>query len=49
MPAVFPAPGFEDFMRAGSVHEGEKNVPLTEAENDQLEKAHMGDVIYQEP
>ncbi len=49
MVAVFSAPGFEDFMRAGSVREGEKNVPLTEAENDQLEKAHLGDVVYKEP
>jgi len=49
MLAIFSAPGFEDFMRAGSVREGEKNVPLTEAENDQIEKAHLGDVIYKEP
>jgi quercetin dioxygenase-like cupin family protein len=49
MLAIFSAPGFEDFMRAGSVREGEKNVPLTEAENDQIEKAHAGDVIYKEP
>jgi quercetin dioxygenase-like cupin family protein len=47
--AVFSAPGFEEFMRAGSVREGEKNVPLTEAENDEIEKAHSGDVIYKEP
>jgi quercetin dioxygenase-like cupin family protein len=43
---VFSAPGFEDFMRAGSVREGEKNVPLSNAENDQIEKMHSGDVIY---
>jgi quercetin dioxygenase-like cupin family protein len=49
MLAIFSAPGFEEFMRAGSVREGEKNVPLTEAENDQIEKAHLGDVIYKEP
>jgi len=36
-------------MRAGSVREGEKNVPLAEAENDQIEKAHLSDVIYKEP
>jgi hypothetical protein len=29
---VFSAPGFEDFMRAGSVCDGEKNVPLSSAE-----------------
>ncbi len=49
MVAIFSAPGFEDFMRAGSVREGEKNVPLTEAENDQIEKSHLGDVVYKEP
>ena len=49
MVIVFSAPGFEDFMRAGSVREGEKNVPLTQAENDQIEKAHSSDVIYKEP
>jgi quercetin dioxygenase-like cupin family protein len=47
--SVFSAPGFEDFMRAGSVREGEKNVPMSEAENDQMEKSHLGDVIYKEP
>jgi quercetin dioxygenase-like cupin family protein len=46
---VFSAPGFEDFMRAGSVRDGEKNVPLSSAENDQIEKMHSGDVIYKEP
>jgi hypothetical protein len=49
MVTVFSAPGFEEFMRERSVHEGEKNVPLTEAENDQIEKAHAGDVTYKEP
>jgi quercetin dioxygenase-like cupin family protein len=46
---VFSAPGFEDFMRAGSVREGEKNVPLSSTENDEIEKMHSGDVIYKEP
>ena len=46
MVAVFSAPGFEDFMRAGSVHEGEKNVPMSQSENDQMEKMHANDVIY---
>jgi hypothetical protein len=45
----FSAPGFEDFMRAGSVREGEKNNPMSEAENDQMEKSHSADVIYREP
>ena len=49
MVAVFSAPGFEDFMRAGSVREGDKNTPLSEAENDQIEKTHSHDVIYNEP
>ena len=47
--AIFSAPGFEEFMRAGSVREGEKNVPMTEAESDAMEKAHRGDVVYKEP
>jgi quercetin dioxygenase-like cupin family protein len=47
--SIFSAPGFEDFMRAGSVREGEKNAPLTQAENDQIEKAYSSDVIYKEP
>jgi hypothetical protein len=34
---------------AGSVREGEKNVPLTKAENDQIEKVHSSDVIYKQP
>jgi quercetin dioxygenase-like cupin family protein len=46
---VFSAPGFEDFMRATSAREGEKNVPLTEAENAAAEKMHAHDVIYEEP
>ena len=49
MIAIFSAPGFEEFMREGSVREGEKNVPLTDAENDQIEKMHSHDVIYKEP
>jgi hypothetical protein len=36
-------------MRAGSVREGEKNVPMSQAENDQMEKMHSNDVIYKEP
>jgi len=46
---VFSAPGFEDFMRAGSVREGEKNVPLSAAENAAIEKQHSHAVIYKEP
>jgi quercetin dioxygenase-like cupin family protein len=47
--AVFSAPGFEEFMRATSAREGEKNVPLTDAENAAIEKMHSHDVIYKEP
>lgn len=39
--AVFSEPGFEEFMRETSVLEGEKSVPLTEAENDAAEKKHL--------
>jgi len=46
---VFSAPGFEDFMRAASVLEGEKNVPLSEAEDEAIQKQHSHDVIYREP
>jgi quercetin dioxygenase-like cupin family protein len=49
MVAIFSAPGFEDFMRATSAREGEKNVPLSDAENEQIEKMHLADVIYKEP
>jgi quercetin dioxygenase-like cupin family protein len=47
--AIFSAPGFEDFMRDVSAREGEKNVPLSQAENDQIEKKHAHAVIYKEP
>ena len=46
---VFSAPGFEDFMRAESVREGEKNVPLSQAEDDEIQRKHSRDVIYKEP
>jgi len=44
--AVFSAPGFEEFMRDESVREGEKNVPVTQAEDDAIQKKHAHDVIY---
>lgn len=47
--AVFSAPGFEEFMRAVSIRAGEKNVPMSEAENNAAEKLHSRDVIYKEP
>jgi quercetin dioxygenase-like cupin family protein len=34
---VFSAPGFEDFMRAESALEGEKNVPVSKAEDDEIQ------------
>jgi hypothetical protein len=46
---VFSAPGFEEFMREGSVREGEKNVPITEAEDAASQKRHSHDVIYKQP
>lgn len=49
MIAIFSAPGFEQYMREGSALEGEKNMPLTQAENDQIEKMHANDVVYKEP
>lgn len=46
---VFSAPGFEDFMRAESVREGEKNVPLSKAEDDEIQRKHAHAVIYKGP
>jgi len=46
---VFCAPGFEDFMRAESVREGEKNVPQSKAEDDEIQRKHAHAVIYKEP
>jgi quercetin dioxygenase-like cupin family protein len=47
--AVFSAPGFDDFMRAESVREGEKVVPLTKAEDAAILAKHAHAVIYKEP
>ena len=46
---VFSAPGFDDFMRAESVPEGQKITPLTKAEDAQIMKEHASAVIYAEP
>jgi quercetin dioxygenase-like cupin family protein len=46
---VFSAPGFEDFMRAESVREGEKILPLSKAEDADIMKKHAHAVIYEEP
>jgi quercetin dioxygenase-like cupin family protein len=49
MECVFSAPGFEEFMREGSVREGEKNVPMTEAEDTASQKRHSHEVVYKQP
>lgn len=46
---VFSAPGFEQVMRDASVREGEKNVPMSEAEDAEFQKKHNHDVIYKQP
>jgi quercetin dioxygenase-like cupin family protein len=46
---VFSAPGFEDYMRAESVPEGQKITPLTKAEDAQIMKEHAHAVIYEVP
>jgi quercetin dioxygenase-like cupin family protein len=46
---VFSALGFDDFMRAESVPEGQKITPLTKAEDAQIMKKHANAVIYAEP
>jgi quercetin dioxygenase-like cupin family protein len=46
---IFSAPGFEDFMRAASVREGEKNVPLSQAEDTEIQKKYAHVVMYKEP
>lgn len=46
---VFSAPGFEDYMRAESVPEGQKITPLTKAEDAQIMTQHGHAVIYAEP
>jgi quercetin dioxygenase-like cupin family protein len=46
---VFSAPGFEDLMRAESVREGEKVVPLTNAEDAAIQAKHAHAVIYEQP
>ena len=46
---VFSALGFDDFMRAESVPEGQKITPLTKAEDAQIMKEHADALIYAEP
>ena len=47
--SIFSAPGFEDLMRAESVREGEKNVPVSKAEDARILRAHRYCVIYANP
>jgi quercetin dioxygenase-like cupin family protein len=44
---IFSSPGFEQFMRDESVREGEKSIPLTKAEDDEIQRKHAHDVIYE--
>jgi quercetin dioxygenase-like cupin family protein len=46
---VFSAPGFDDFMRAESVLEGQKITPLSKSDDVQIMKEHANAVIYAEP
>lgn len=46
---VFSAPGFEEFMRAESVPEGEKPAPLTKVEDAAILAKHAHAVVYKEP
>ena len=41
---IFSAPRLKAFMREASVLEGEKNVPLSQADNDEIEKKCSHDV-----
>jgi len=43
---IFSAPGLEEFMRAESVREGERNIPLSKAEDEEIMKKHLDAVIY---
>jgi hypothetical protein len=43
---IFSAPGFEEFMRAESVREGERNTPLSKVEDEEIMKKHTQAVIY---
>jgi hypothetical protein len=43
---IFSAPGFEEYMRAESVREGEKSVPLSKAEDQEIIRKHLHAVIY---
>lgn len=46
---IFSSPGFEDFMRAESVREGQKVTPLSKAEDAEIMRQHAHAVIYEGP
>ena len=46
---VFSAPGFESFMRAESVPEGQPVTPLSKAQDAEIQKTYEQAVVYQEP
>jgi|SRR5262249_3693848 len=43
---IFSAPGFEEFMRAESVRDGERNIPLSKVEDEEIMRKHSHAVIY---
>jgi quercetin dioxygenase-like cupin family protein len=43
---IFSAPGFEEYMRAESVREGERNTPLSKVEDEEIMKKCAHAVIY---
>jgi hypothetical protein len=45
--AIFYAPGFEEYLRAVSVREGEKNLPVSKAELNEIRTKHSHGVIYE--
>lgn len=46
---IFDGPGFDEFMRAESVREAEKVMPLTKAEDAAILAKHTHAVVYKEP
>jgi quercetin dioxygenase-like cupin family protein len=44
--AIFSEPGFEEYMRVISVHEGEPNIPMSKAELDAVRSQHSHAVSY---
>jgi quercetin dioxygenase-like cupin family protein len=44
--AIFSEPGFEEYMRAISVREGENNPPVSKRELDEIRKQHPHAVIF---